>query len=77
MNTEKVMALLAKFFEKHEKVVKEMLDVDHEVHEKCEMIDDAATMVIEAARRRRLQRDGGKSRERRRNEAEVCYTKVS
>ena len=34
VNTEKVMALLAKIFEKHEKVVKEMLDVDREVRRK-------------------------------------------
>ena len=34
VNTEKVMALLAKIFEKQEKVVKEMLDVDREVRRK-------------------------------------------
>ena len=50
-NTEKAMTYLAKIYEKYEDAGTEVLDVNREVDDKCDLMDeadDAAKMVTEA-----------------------------
>ena len=64
--------ICAKICEKYEDDGKDMVNVDREVDEKCEMIDDAAKMVIEKAEE--VARTLEKSRERHHNVVEVYDT---
>ena len=65
-HVEKAMTTLAKTPEKSEEAGKEMLDVDHDVEERCGKIDEAAEMV-------EGRRGGGTTkRGRHRNVAREC-----